>query len=318
MHPVLKLVVQRIALGLLLLLAVSAVIFLGVEALPGDTAQAILGQQATPEALANLREQLGLDQPALSRYFSWLGGVLQGDLGTALTNKADIAQSIGQRLGNTLFLAGCAAAISVPLAILLGVIAARYAGRWPDKVISGVTLTTISLPEFVAAYFVIFLLTQVFPIFQPVAMVFPGMSFWAKLHAVALPVIVLVLVVLAHMMRMTRAAILNVMQSAYIETAELKGLTPMQVVWRHAFPNAIAPVVSVVMLNLAYLVVGVVVVEVVFGYNALGQYLVDHVTKRDVPVVQAVGLIFAAVYIFLNMAADIIAIVANPRLRHPK
>ncbi|NEY89868.1 ABC transporter permease [Tabrizicola oligotrophica] len=318
MHPVLKLVVQRVALGLLLLLAVSAVIFLGVEALPGDTAQAILGQQATPEALANLREQMGLDQPALTRYFQWLGGVVQGDLGTALTNKADIAQSIGQRLGNTLFLAGCAAAISVPLAILLGLIAARYAGRWPDKLISGVTLTTISLPEFVAAYFVIFLLTQVFPIFQPVAMVFPGMSFWAKLHAVALPVIVLVLVVLAHMMRMTRAAILNVMQSAYIETAELKGLTPMQVVWRHAFPNAIAPVVSVVMLNLAYLVVGVVVVEVVFGYNALGQYLVDHVTKRDVPVVQAVGLIFAAVYIFLNMAADVIAIVANPRLRHPK
>jgi len=318
LHPVLKLVVQRVALGLLLLLAVSAVIFLGVEALPGDTAQAILGQQATPEALANLREQMGLDQPALTRYFNWLAGVLHGDLGTALTNKADIAKSIGQRLGNTLFLAGCAAAISVPLAIFLGIIAARYAGRWPDKVISGVTLTTISLPEFVAAYFVIFLLTQVVPIFQPVAMVFPGMSFWAKLHAVALPVIVLVLVVLAHMMRMTRAAILNVMQSAYIETAELKGLSPMKVVWRHAFPNAIAPVVSVVMLNLAYLVVGVVVVEVVFGYNALGQYLVDHVTKRDVPVVQAVGLIFAAVYIFLNMAADIIAIVANPRLRHPK
>jgi peptide/nickel transport system permease protein len=165
---------------------------------------------------------------------------------------------------------------------------------------------------------VIFLLTQLIPIFQPVAMVFPGMSFWAKLHAVALPVIVLVLVVLAHMMRMTRAAILNVMQSAYIETAELKGLSPMTVIWRHAFPNAIAPVVSVVMLNLAYLVVGVVVVEVVFGYNALGQYLVDHVTKRDLPVVQAVGLIFAAVYIVLNMLADIIGILANPRLRHPK
>ncbi len=274
MHPILKLVVQRFALGLLLLLAVSAVIFLGVEALPGDTAQAILGQQATPEALANLREKMGLNEPALTRYFSWLGGVLTGDLGTALTNGADIATSIGQRLGNTLFLAGCAAVIAVPLAIILGLVAARYAGRWPDKVISGITLTTISLPEFVAAYFVIFLLTQLIPIFQPVAMVFPGMSFWAKLHAVALP--------------------------------------------RHAFPNAIAPVVSVVMLNLAYLVVGVVVVEVVFGYNALGQYLVDHVTKRDLPVVQAVGLIFAAVYIFLNMAADIIGILANPRLRHPK
>jgi peptide/nickel transport system permease protein len=317
-HPILKLLVQRIALGLLLLLAVSAVIFLGVEALPGDTAQQILGQSATPEALANLREKLGLNQPPLTRYFQWLGGVLTGDLGTALTNGVDIAQAIGQRLGNTLFLAGCAAVIAVPLAILLGLIAARYAGRWPDKLISGVTLTTISLPEFVAAYFVIYLFTQLIPIFQPGAMVFPGMSFWAKLNAIALPVIVLVLVVLAHMMRMTRAAILNVMQSAYIETAELKGLTPMTIIWRHAFPNAIAPVVSVVMLNLAYLVVGVVVVEVVFGYNALGQYLVDHVTKRDLPVVQAVGLIFAAVYIFLNMLADVIGILANPRLRHPK
>lgn len=318
MHPVLKLVVQRVALGLLLLLAVSAVIFLGVEALPGDTAQAMLGQQATPEALANLREKMGLDQPPLTRYFHWLGGVLTGDFGKALTNGADIAQSVQQRLGNTLFLAGCAAAIAVPLAIILGLIAARYAGKWPDKVISGITLTTISLPEFVAGYFVIYLLTQLFPVFQPVAMIFPGMTFFAKLKAIALPVIVLVLVVLAHMMRMTRAAILQVMQSAYIETAELKGLSPMAVIWRHAFPNAIAPVVSVVMLNLAYLVVGVVVVEVVFGYNALGQYLVDHVTKRDLPVVQAVGLIFAGVYISLNMLADIIAILANPRLRHPK
>ena len=318
MHPVLKLVAQRIALGLLLLFAVSLLIFAGTEALPGDVAQAILGQSATPQALENLRETLGLNQPALVRYFQWLGGILTGDFGVALTNGQDIGKAIGQRLGNTLFLAGCAAAISVPLAIALGLIAARYNGRWPDKVISGVTLSTISLPEFVAAYFVIFLLTQVFPVFQPVAMVFPGMGFWDRLQAVALPVIVLVLVVLAHMMRMTRAAILNVMQSAYIETAELKGLGPMQVIWRHALPNAIAPIVSVVVLNLAYLVVGVVVVEVVFGYNALGQYLVDHVAKRDLPVVQAVGLIFAAVYIGLNILADVIAILANPRLRHPR
>ena len=318
MHPVLKLVAQRVTLGLLLLFAVSLLIFLGTEALPGDVAQAILGQSATPEALANLRESLGLNRPAYVRYFDWLGGILTGDFGVALTNGQDIGQAIGQRLGNTLFLASCAAVISVPLAILLGLIAARYNGRWPDKVISGITLSTISLPEFVAAYFVIFLLTQVIPIFQPVAMVFPGMSFLDRLQAVALPVIVLVLVVLAHMMRMTRAAILNVMQSAYIETAELKGLSPMRVIWQHAFPNAIAPIVSVVVLNLAYLVVGVVVVEVVFGYNALGQYLVDHVAKRDLPVVQAVGLIFAAVYIGLNILADVISIVANPRLRHPK
>lgn len=310
--------VQRIALGLLLLLAVSVLIYAGTEALPGDVAQAILGQSATPEALANLRESLGLNQPGYVRYFNWLGGVLTGDFGKALTNGQDIGQAIAQRLGNTLFLAGCAAVISVPLAVILGLVAARYNGRWPDKVISGITLSTISLPEFVAAYFVIYLLTQVIPIFQPVAMVFPGMGFWAKLQAVALPVIVLVLVVLAHMMRMTRAAILNVMQSAYIETAELKGLSPMRVIWKHALPNAIAPIISVVVLNLAYLVVGVVVVEVVFSYNALGQYLVDHVAKRDLPVVQAVGLIFAAVYIALNILADVISIVANPRLRHPK
>ena len=318
MHPLITLVVQRIALGLILLLAVSVLIFLGVEALPGDTAQAILGQGATPETLANMRESLGLNEPAISRYFSWLGHALTGDFGVALTNKIDIAQAIGQRLGNTLFLAACAGVIAVPFAIGLGLLAARHNGRWPDKLISGVTLAAISLPEFVAAYFVIYLLTQVFPVLQPVSMVFPGMGFFERLHAVALPVIVLVMVVLAHMMRMTRAAILNVMQSPYIETAELKGLSPMQVIWRHALPNAIAPIVSVVVINLAYLVVGVVVVEVVFSYNALGQYLVDHVTKRDLPVVQAVGLIFAAVYIGLNIFADVVGIVANPRLRHPK
>jgi peptide/nickel transport system permease protein len=317
-HPILKLVVQRVALGCLLLLAVSAIIFLGVEALPGDTAQAILGQSATPQALANMRAELGLDQPAFGRYLHWLGGILTGDLGTSLTTKTDIATDIGLRLGNTMFLAFWAALISVPLAILLGLIAARYNGRWPDKLISGITLSTISLPEFVVGYLVLYFLAVKWQLFPSFAMVTPGMGVLARLNAVILPVIVLVLVVLAHMMRMTRAAILNVMQSAYIETAELKGLAPMQVIWRHAFPNAIAPVVNVVMLNLAYLVVGVVVVEVVFAYNGMGQYLVDHVAKRDLPVVQAVGLIFAAVYIGLNIAADVISILANPRLRHPK
>jgi peptide/nickel transport system permease protein len=317
-HPIVKLVAQRLALGLLLLLAVSALIFLGVEALPGDTAQAILGQQATEQALANLREKMQLGDPAIVRYFRWLGGILQGDLGLALSNGQDIAASIGQRLGNTMFLAFWAAIIAVPLAIILGLIAARYVGRWPDKLISAVTLTTISLPEFVLGYLLIFFLAVKWQLLPSAAMIFDGMSLFEQLRAIALPVLVLVLVVLAHMMRMTRAAILNVMQSAYIETAELKGLSPMAVIARHAFPNAIAPVVNVVMLNLAYLVVGVVVVEVVFVYPGMGQFLVDHVTKRDLPVVQASGLIFAAVYIGLNIFADVVSILTNPRLRHPK
>ncbi|WP_439142938.1 ABC transporter permease [Planktotalea sp.] len=318
MHPILKLVSQRLALGLLLLLAASALIFVGTQILPGDVAQSILGQSATPEALANLRRDLGLNEPALSRYFSWLGGAIQGDLGTALTNGQDIATSMGKRLGNTLFLAFWAAVVSVPLAIFLGLVAVRYKDRWPDKMISAVTLTSISIPEFLIGYVLMYFIGVKLGWAPSVAMINDSMSLGQKLQAIALPVTVLTLVVLAHMMRMTRAAILNVMQSAYIETAELKGLSSFQVIARHAFPNAIAPIVNVVMLNLAYLVVGVVVVEVVFVYPGMGQYLVDHVAKRDVPVVQACGLVFAAVYIGLNMIADIVSILANPRLRHPK
>jgi len=318
MHPILKLVAQRLALSFLLLLAASALIFAGTIILPGDVAQSILGQSATPEALANLREELGLNEPALSRYFSWLGNALQGDLGTALTNGRDIAESVGYRLKNTLFLAFWAAVVSVPLAIGLGLLAVRYRNRWPDKLISGVTLASISIPEFLIGYLLMYFISVKLGWFPSVAMINDTMTLGQKLQAIALPVTVLTLVVLAHMMRMTRAAILNVMQSAYIETAELKGLSGLQVIYRHAFPNAIAPIVNVVMLNLAYLVVGVVVIEVVFVYPGMGQYLVDHVSKRDVPVVQACGLIFAAVYIGLNMVADIVSILANPRLRHPK
>jgi len=318
MHPVLKLVSQRLALGLCLLLAASVLIFVGTEVLPGDVAANILGQGATPESLANLREQLGLNEPAVTRYFGWLTGILQGDLGTALSNGPDIATSLGQRLGNTLFLAFWAAVVSVPLAILLGLIAVRYRNRWPDKVISTFTLATISVPEFLLGYIAIFIVAVQWRALPSLAMINDAMSLGEKLYAIALPVLVLVLTVLGHMMRMTRAAILNVLESAYVETAELKGLPPFRVIARHALPNAIAPVVNVVMLNLAYLVVGVVVVEVVFVYPGMGQYLVDHVSKRDVPVVQACGLVFAAIYIGLNILADVISIMANPRLRHPK
>jgi len=319
MPALLKLLAQRIALGLLLLFLVSVLIFAGTSVLPGDVAQSILGQSATPEALANLRRDLGLNEPPLTRYISWLGGVLAGDLGTALTSGLDISSEIGRRLGNTLFLAFWAAVIAVPLAIFLGLLAVRYRERWPDKLISAVTLASISIPEFLIGYLLMFFIGVKLRWFPSTAISYrPDADLLTKLDAIALPIAVLTLVVLAHMMRMTRAAILNVMQSAYVETAELKGLRMFTIIWRHAFPNSIAPIVNVVMLNLAYLVVGVVVIEVVFVYPGMGQYLVDHVSKRDLPVVQACGLIFAAVYIGLNLVADVVSILANPRLRHPK
>ncbi|MBA1145372.1 ABC transporter permease [Mesorhizobium neociceri] len=318
MNLVLRLVAQRVALGLLLLLAVSVLIFAGTQILPGDVAQAILGQSATPESLANLREQLGVNDPAFVRYFHWLGGAVTGDLGTAMSSGQDIATSIKGRLWNTLFLAFWAAIVAVPLAIILGLIAVRYRNGWVDKLISGLALASTSFPEFFIGYLLVYFFAVKWQIFPAISTVYDGMPFGERMQAIALPAAALTLAVLAHMMRMTRAAILNVMQSAYVETAELKGLSAFAVIRKHAFPNAIAPIINVVMLNLAYLIVGVVVVEVIFVYPGMGQYLVDHVTKRDVPVVQAVGLIFAAVYVGLNIIADIAAIVANPRLRHPK
>jgi peptide/nickel transport system permease protein len=222
---VLKLVAQRIALGLLLLLAISAVIFVGTQLLPGDVAQAILGQSATPQALENLRRDLGLNEPAYIRYFKWLGGVLTGDLGVALSNGQDIATQLGKRLSNTLFLASVAAVVAVPVSILLGLVAVRYRNRWPDKLISGATLASISLPEFFIGYLLIYFVAVKLGWFPSVSTVYESMTLLQRLYAVALPATTLTLVVLAHMMRMTRAAILNVMQSAYIETGELKGLS---------------------------------------------------------------------------------------------
>jgi len=316
--PILKLVAQRVALGILLMFAVSVLIFAGTQILPGDVAQSILGQAATPEALANLRAELGLNDPAYVRYFHWLGGVLTGDLGTALSSGQDIASSIGSRLWNTLFLAFCAAIVSVPLAIALGLLAVRYRDGWVDKLISALALASTSFPEFFIGYLLVYFFAVKWQIFPGISTVYEGMPFLARLEAIALPAAALTLVCLAQMMRMTRAAILNLMQSAFVETAELKGLSAFAIIRKHALPNAVAPIVNVVMLNLAYLIVGVVVIEVIFVYPGMGQYLVDHVAKRDVPVVQAVGLIFAAVYIILNIVADIASIVANPRLRHPK
>ncbi|MGU9824996.1 ABC transporter permease [Pseudomonas sp. LF242] len=318
MNSLLKLILQRLALGVLSLFSVSVIIFLAVGMLPGDIAQAMLGQSATPETVAAFRAQLGLDLPPFTRFAQWLLRLLHGDLGASLANQRPIAELIGARLGNTLSLAALAALVSVPVALGLGMLAALYRNSWFDRLLNTTALSAVSFPEFFVAYLLILVFSVKLGWFPSLSNLAPDASFATILERSVLPVATLSLVVIAQMMRMTRASLINLLASPYIEMARLKGIRPSRIIWRHALPNALAPIVNVVALNLAYLVVGVVVVEVVFVYPGLGQLLVDSVSKRDIPVVQACSLIFAATYILLNTSADVLSIASNPRLMHPK
>ncbi|MDB6011165.1 MAG: gsiC 5 [Gammaproteobacteria bacterium] len=313
-----RLLAERAGLGLLTLLAVSALLFFGTNLLPGDVASALLGQDATPEALHNIRAALGLEQPAWLRYLHWLGGALHGDFGTSLTSARPVGAQVLPRLGNTLLLASLAALVSVPVAVGLGLLSAMREGGVIDRLVSLLSLVTISVPEFFVGYVLTLLFAVQLGWLPSLAIMHGGMPLGERLAAIALPVATLVIVVLAHMLRMTRSALLAVMSAPYIEMAFLKGLPRGTVVLRHALPNAAAPIIAVVALNLGYLVVGVVVVEAVFVYPGAGQLMVDAVSKRDLPVVQACGLVFAATYVGLNTIADMLAIIVNPRLRRPR
>jgi peptide/nickel transport system permease protein len=324
-----QIILQRLALGLVTLLVVSMVIFVAVNALPGDFAQAILGQGATEEAVTQIRADLGLDQNYFLRYFGWLGNVLTGNLGISFAQMnfasnmggdqlVGVAEQIMPRFRATMFLAGVTAMIAVPISITLGILAALYRNSLFDRAVNIATLSSISSPEFFLAYILILVLAVLNPVFPSLSNVYDGMPLGEKLNRTMLPALTLTLVVTAHMMRMTRAAIINLLASPYIEMASLKGISPMRVIVRHALPNALAPIINVIALNLAYLITGVVVVEVVFVYPGIGQLFVDSVKIRDIPVVQACCLIFAAAYILLNLMADILSILSNPRLRHPK
>lgn len=313
-----KLLGQRLALGLFALLAVSLIVYLAVGLLPGDTAEAILGQSATAETVAALRAQLGLDQPPLLRFMHWIGNLLSGDLGTSLTNQRPVLELVSARLGNTLMLAGMAALISVPVALLLGMLAALYRNSWLDRLLNFSALSAVSFPEFFVAYLLILVFAVQLGWLPSLSDISSDSSPLELLQSTILPVLTLSLVVIAQMMRMTRAALVNLLASPYIEMARLKGIRPARIIFYHALPNALAPIINVVALNLAYLVVGVVVVEVVFVYPGLGQLLVDAVATRDIPVVQACCLIFAMTYILLNTLADVLAIATNPRLMHPR
>lgn len=322
MHPILRIVLQRLGLGLVTLFVVSLMIFSAVEFLPGDFAKSILGQSATPETVAAFQREIGLDKPATVRYIEWISGVIHGDFGSSFASRAglrrSVAEIIGPRLLNTLFLAGVTAVIAVPLSLFLGVLAALHRGSWFDRSINAATLTAISFPEFFVAYILMLFLAVKFPVFHSLANVDAQMGVFESLKRIVLPVLTLTLVIVAHMMRMTRSAIIGLLGSPYVEMAQLKGTSPTQIVLGHVLPNAWAPIANVIAFNLAYLVVGIVVVEVVFVYPGIGQATVDAVRSRDIPVVQASALIFASTYILLNLMADIIAVATNPRLLHPK
>jgi peptide/nickel transport system permease protein len=315
MGDIWRMIGRRLLLGLLTLFVISLVIFGATELLPGDLARELLGQSATEETLAALREQLGLNDPAPLRYWNWLTGVLQGDFGQSMATKKPISELVGARLGHTLFLALYAAAMSVPLSLMLGILAALWRNSIFDRVSNAGALTAISFPEFFVAYILILWLSQS-GYFPSMVRITDATTFWDMLYMCFLPALTLTLVVTAHMMRMTRAAIINLLASPYIEMARLKGMSPLRVVLRHAVPNALAPIINVVALNLAYLMTGVVVVEVVFVYPGLGQLMVDAVTNRDIAVVQAIALIFAAAYVLLNLLADVLSTITNPRLMH--
>ena len=308
---------QRLLLGVLTLFIISVVIFGATELLPGDLARELLGQSATEETLAALREQLGLNDPAPLRYWNWLAGVLQGDFGMSMATQKPISELVGARLGNTLFLALYAAALAVPFALLLGVLAALWRNSIFDRASNALALTAISFPEFFVAYTLILWLAQS-GLFPSMVRITGSTTTGDLLYMAFLPALTLTLVVTAHMMRMTRAAIINLLASPYIEMARLKGMSPMRVILRHAVPNALAPIIKVVALNLAYLITGVVVVEVVFVYPGLGQLMIDAVSNRDIAVVQAIALIFASAYVLLNLLADVLSTITNPRLMHRK
>jgi peptide/nickel transport system permease protein len=309
-------IVRRTLLGVLTLFVASIIIFAATQALPGDPARAILGRTATPESLAALREQLNLDRPVVGQYWDWLSGVLTGDLGTSLVAGRPVTELLGSRIVNSAFLMLIAALISVPLAILIGAVSARRRDGPIDHTLSVLTLALAALPEFVVGIaFVVLLGTTVFTVLPPVSLIPPDSAPWNYPKELILPTLTLVVAVTPYIARIMRASMVEVLESEYVEMARLKGLRERKVVWRHALPNAIAPTIQVTAINLAYLAGGIVVVEFVFAYPGIGAALVDGVANRDIPIVQAVALLIAGVYVVLNLIADVATILVSPRVR---
>ena len=316
MRQVLRLLLQRLGLAVLSLLLVSVVVFTITAVLPGDAAEELLGQDATPETLAALRTQMGLDQPLVMRYLHWLGGLVTGDPGRSLVSDAPVMELIGNRLPNSLLLAAVTASIGVPLALLLGTLAAVFRGSWLDRLLNSGAVALVSVPEFLIATIAVLVLSVQLGWLPALSYASDIDSFSGALRVFVMPVLTLCCVIVAQMMRMTRAALADQLDAPYIEMARLKGVRPVRLVLGHALPNAIGPIANAVALSTSYLLGGVIVIETIFYYPGVAKLMVDGVSQRDIPLVQTCTMIFCAGYLLLVMIADMIGILANPRLRH--
>ena len=314
-HPLAAFTIRRILTGLLGLFAVSVIVFAATQVLPGNAAVQILGRNATPQAVAQLSRQLGLDRSALAQYVSWLGGLLHGNLGRSLAAQEPVSQFIGDRVRNTLVLAGVTVALMIPLGLGLGIIAGVRRDRPTDHAVTGFTLGAIALPEFVTGALLALIFGVWLSVLPPVSLVPPGSDPLAHPAILVLPVLTLLLSGTAYIARMMRAGVIEAMGSDYVEAAVLNGIGRRRIIWKHALRNALAPTVQVLALTVQWLVGGVVVTETIFSYPGLGQGLVQAVQLRDLPVVQAVTMLLAAVYITINIVADLLVVLLIPKLR---
>jgi peptide/nickel transport system permease protein len=311
-----RLLLRRLALGVLTLFLISLIVFAAVLALPGDAATAILGREATPERVAALRDQLNLNDSVVSQYLSWIGGVVTGSFGESAATQQPVSELLSDRVANTAFLVFVAAAVAIPLSIVIGVWTAMRRDRAVDHVVSTTTLVLAALPEFVLGIGLVLLLaTTVFTWFPAVSLLAPDEKAWSNLSVVVLPAATLVLAVTPYISRIMRGSMIEVLESEYVTMARLKGLSERTVIWRHAVPNAIVPAIQVTALQLAWMAGGVVVVEFVFSFPGIGAALIDAVDNRDMPVVQTITMLAAGVYVVLNLLADLATIAVTPRLR---
>jgi peptide/nickel transport system permease protein len=310
-----SLVLGRLLIALITSIIVSFAVFFATALLPGDTASILLGQAATPEAVEGLRQAMHLNDPAIFRFLRWIVGLLHGDFGTSYANNMPVAQLIGGRLVNTLKLAGLTALISVPLALTLGVTAAMLRGTLYDRGVTIVTIGAVSVPEFMVATLAVLLFAVYLKWLPAVSSTHEIKSIHDMIRAYAMPVVTLTFVVSAQMIRMSRAAVVETLNTPYVEMARLKGASRPRLVLRHALPNALGPIVNAVALSLSYLLGGVIIVETIFNYPGIAKLMVDAVATRDLPLIQTCAIIFCLGYLALLTVADIIAILSNPRLR---